>query len=69
MPVSVLSKLKNVEIEDRSFTDTDSGELREYKRLVLTVEFDGEEEKLDAQLVKAEGRSGYRILQTADDVN
>jgi len=67
MSLSILNKLKDVTIEDKAFTDQDSGEMREYKRLHLVVQIDGEDEIVEAQLVKSEGKSGYRLLKLADE--
>lgn len=65
-PVSVVNKLKDVYVVDTEFAG-ENGQPVKYKRLHLEVEFDGVTETIEAQITKGEGRSGYRLLQLADD--
>jgi len=69
MSVSILNKLKDVTIEQREFTDSESGEIIEYKEIALEVEFDGQTETIIAKVAKNEGKAAYRLLQLADDQN
>lgn len=67
-PYSIIDKLTDVTIEDREFTDRESGEIIEYKRIVLHVVLDGEPEIVEATVAKAEGKSAYKVLRLADKV-
>ena len=67
MSTSILNKLVDVTIEDKEFTNTESGEVVEYKEVLLHIEFDGEPETVTAKVSKNEGKSAYRLLQLADD--
>jgi len=67
MGISILNKLADVVIEDREFTDRETGEVIEYKEVVLTVEFDGEPETINARLAKSEGKAAYRLIRLADE--
>lgn len=64
---SVFGKVKDIEVRDKQFTNQDTGEIAEYKRLILTVQIDGKDEELEFQAPKND-KSLYRVLQLADDV-
>lgn len=66
-PVSVLDKLQDVLIVENEIQG-DNGQPVKYKRLHLVVEFEGVTETIEAQITKGEGRSGYRLIQLADEV-
>jgi len=68
-PYSVLDKLTDVTIEDREFTNTETGEVIEYKRVVLHVVLDGEPDVVEAQVARAEGKSAYKVLRLADRIS
>lgn len=55
-------RVKAVKLDDRKFTDTESGEIIEYKRLVLEVDLNGESSELE---FKAD-RKDAQLLQAAD---
>ena len=67
MSVSILNKLKDATIENKEFTDQESGEIIEYKQIELTISFDGEDETIVAKLAKNEGKAAYRLIQLADE--
>lgn len=67
-PFSVIDKLTDVTIEDREFTDRESGEIIEYKRIVLHIVVDGEPDVVEANVARAEGKSAYKVLRLADKV-
>jgi len=67
-PFSVLDKLLDVTIEDREYTNPETGEIIEYKRIVLHVQLDGEPDVVEAQVARAEGKSAYKVLRLADKV-
>lgn len=69
MSTSIKNKLVDVLVADKQFTNQDNGEIVEYKELTLVVQFDGEEEEIVAKVARSEGKSAYRLLQLADDVN
>jgi len=68
MSVSILNKLQDVTIEDREFTDKDTGEIIEYKEVLLHIAFDGEVETVGARIAKSEGKAAYRLIRLADEV-
>ena len=67
MSESILNKLKEVTIEDKQFTDQETGEIINYKQLDLTISFDGEDEIIVAKIAKNEGKSAYRLIKLADE--
>lgn len=67
-PVSILGKLADVTIQDNQFTNTETGEIIEYKRVVLHLIIDGEDEKVELVPAKAEGKSAYKVLKLADEI-
>jgi len=67
-PVSILNKIADLTIEDKKFTDTETGEIIEYRRIVAHVSLGGEEEKVELIPAKAEGKSAYKVLKAADNL-
>lgn len=65
---SIFSKIKDVSIEDKQFTNRESGEVIEYKRVVLDIEINGQAEKVELVPPQAEGKSAYKVLALADDI-
>lgn len=62
--LSVLNKLTDVTVDQRSFTNKDTSEIIEYTRLLLHVEFeDGSEEVVEFK--SAEGNAAYKLLKAA----
>lgn len=68
MPKSLLNKIKDVFVDERSFTNRETGELIEYKRLAIVVDLDGEEGIVEFVPSDAQGKAGYTLLRVADDV-
>lgn len=68
-PVSILNKLSDVTIENKEFTNRETGELVEYKRIVLHVLIDGDEDIVETVPANAEGKSAYKVLKLADDLD
>lgn len=68
MAKSLLNKVKNIYQDDRSFTNTETGELIEYRRLAIVVTLDGEDEVLEFVPSSAQGKAGFTLLRVADDV-
>jgi len=67
--LNVKNKVKNLYVDNRDFTNRESGELVEYKRLAVVVDIDGEETVLDFVPSDSLGKAGYTLLRVADDVN
>lgn len=66
-PISVINKLTDVLVDQKSFTNTDNGEIVEYTRLTLQVETpDGEIEQVEFK--SAEGKAAYTVLKMAKTV-
>jgi len=68
MAKSLLSKVKDIYQDNREFTNRETGELIEYKRLAIEVVLDGEVEVLEFVPSDAQGKAGYTLLRVADDV-
>jgi len=67
-PFSIITKIQDVTLEEREFTDRESGEVIEYKRVVLHVKLDGESDVVELTPASAEGKSAYKVLRLADEV-
>lgn len=67
-PVSIINKLSDVTIQEFEFTDKETSEIIEYKRVVLHLEVDGEETTMQLVPAKAEGKSAYSVLKLAKDL-
>lgn len=65
---SVYGKIADLTIEDRSYTNKETGEIIEYKRIYAHVKLDGEDEVVELVPAKSEGKSAYKVLRLADDV-
>lgn len=68
MVKSLLTKVKDIYVDERSFTNKESGELVEYKRLAIVVDLDGEEGIIEFVPSDAQGKAGYTLLRVSDDV-
>lgn len=66
--VSIFSKIKDVSIEDKEFTNKDNGEIIKYKRVVLDISINGEDDKVELVPPAAEGKSAFKVLALADEV-
>jgi len=66
--VSIFTKLKDVTIEDKEFTNRETGEVIEYKRVVAHVSIGGDDEIVELVPANAEGKAAYKVLKLADDV-
>jgi len=62
------NKVKDLYVDNREFTNRDTGELIEYKRLAVVVDIDGAEEVLDFVPADSLGKAGFTLLRVADDV-
>lgn len=67
-PVSIYGKIADVTLENKSFTNKETGEIIEYKRVVIHVKLDGEDDVVELVPANAEGKSAYKVLKLADDV-
>lgn len=61
---SIKSKVQDIRIVTREFTDEETGEVIPYKRVVVDVMVDGEPEEVE---LKAKSSDGYTILRLAED--
>jgi len=66
--VSILNKIADITVEDKQFTNSETGEIIEYKRIVLHLAFDGDEDVIELVPAKAEGKSAYKLIKAADNV-
>lgn len=66
--VSIFSKVKDVSIEDKEFTNRENGEVVAYKRVTLDIEVNGKPVAMELVPAKAEGKSAYSVLEQADDL-
>ena len=66
--VSIFSKIKDVSIEDKQFTNRENGEVIDYKRVILDIEINGVADKVELVPPSAEGKSAYKVLALADDL-
>lgn len=66
--VSIFTKLKDVSIEDKQFVNRETGEQIDYKRVVLDIEINGQAERVELVPPAAEGKSAYKVLALADDI-
>lgn len=68
-PLSILTKIADVTIEDKEFTNRDTGEVIDYKRVIIHVVLDGQEDKVELVPANAEGKSAYKVLKLADNLD
>lgn len=68
MVKSLLSKIKDIYVEDSEFTPDGATEPIKYKRLIIQVQLDGEPEQLQFVPSDSQGKAGYTLLRVADDV-
>lgn len=66
--VSIFSKIKDISIEDKEFTNRETGEVIKYKRVVVDIEINGEANTIELIPPTAEGKSAYKVLALADDL-
>jgi len=65
---SIFTKVKDISIEEKQFTNKETGEVIEYKRVVLDIMLDGVADKVELVPPTAEGKSAYKVLALADDI-
>lgn len=65
---SIFSKIKDVSIEDKQFTNTENGEVINYKRVIVDVEINGQAESVELVPPRSEGKSALKVLALADDL-
>lgn len=65
---SIFKKVKDISIEEKQFTNKETGEVIEYKRIVVDIELDGKDDKVELVPPTAEGKSAYKVLALADDI-
>lgn len=66
--VQLQKKIKDIYVDNRSFTNRETSEIIEYKRLAVVVDIDGEEQVLDFVPADSLGKAGFTLLRVADDV-
>ena len=61
--MDISDRIKEARIASKSFTNSETGEIVDYLRLEIDVDFQGEPETLE---IKLDDKKDYKLLKAAD---